>query len=49
MRESILLPSRCWWWARFLRWTLFDASKYSFETPVFCLTALWSVVFCYPQ
>jgi len=30
MRVSILLSSCCCWWARFLCWTLFDASKYSF-------------------
>jgi len=35
-RVSILLSSRCWWWARLLRWILFDASKYSFQILVFC-------------
>jgi len=28
MRVDILLPSRCWWWARFLLWSLFDVSKF---------------------
>jgi len=40
MRVNILPSSRCWWWARFLHRTLFDASKYSFEILVFCIRIL---------
>jgi len=36
MPLSILLSSSCCWWARFLRWTLIDASKYSFGILTFC-------------
>ena len=31
MRVNILVPILCWWWARFLRWPLFDVSWFSFE------------------
>jgi len=26
MRVYILLPSLCWWWARFLRWSEYGVS-----------------------
>jgi len=48
MRVSILLSSYCWLWARFLRWTLFDSSKYSFEILVFC-SHLLSVLMTAPS
>ena len=36
MLPYILLPSRCWWWARFLRCSWFDAAKISLGILAFC-------------
>jgi hypothetical protein len=40
MHGNMLLPSRCWWWARFLHWSLFDVSKFSFAFLEFCIRIL---------
>jgi len=49
MRVDILLPSRYWWWASFLRCSLFDAAKISFGILIFCNRVLSVLVNEHPH